>query len=140
VALVATYLADKSALARMTHASVARRLTPLIADGEVATCGIVDLEVLYSARSERDLAETRARRAIAYPRVPMAEADFLRAEEVMALLAKSGRHRAAGIPDLLIAAVAERAGLTILHYDADYDVIAAVTRQTAEWVVPKGSL
>lgn len=124
----------------MTHPVVARRLAPLIADGEVATCGVVELEVLYSARSEPDFTSTRARRAIAYPRVPMVEADFLRAEEVMALLASRGQHRAAGLPDLLIAAAAERAGLIVLHYDADYDVIAAATGQPVEWVVPKGSV
>lgn len=140
MALVVTYLADKSALARMTHALVAKKLAPLIADGEVATCGVIELEVLYSARSESDLIETRARRAIAYRRVPMTDADFLRAEEVMARLAARGQHRAAGLPDLLIAAVAERAGLTVLHYDADYDVIAAATGQAVEWVAPKGSL
>ncbi len=137
---MATYLADKSALARMSHDRVAKRLAPLIADGEVATCGVIELEVLYSARSERDLIDMRARRSIAYRRIPMTEADFLRAEEVMLRLADRGQHRAAGLPDLLIAAVAERAGLTVLHYDADYDMIAATTGQLVEWVVPKGSL
>lgn len=137
---MATFLADKSALAHMTKPSVAQRLAPLIADGEVATCGIVELEVLYSARSERDLLETRARRAIAYSRVEMTEADFVRAEDVMGELAGRGQHRAASLPDLLVAAVAERAGLTVIHYDADYDVIASVTGQPVEWVAPKGSL
>lgn len=137
---MATYLADKSALAHMTKSSVAKRLSPLIADGEVATCGIVELEVLYSARSERDLIETRARRAIAYPRLEMTEADFIRAADVMTELAGRGRHRAASLPDLLIAAAAERANLTVIHYDADYDLIASVTGQPVEWVAPKGSL
>lgn len=138
--MTATYLADKSALARMTHSAVAARLEPLLRTGEVATCGVVELEVLYSARSERDLLETRASRAVAYERVAMSEVDFVRAEEVMALLARRGQHRAASLPDLLIAAAAERAALTVLHYDADYDVIATVTGQQTEWVAPKGSL
>lgn len=136
----ATYLADKSALARMKHSAVAARLEPLLRHGEIATCGVVELEVLYSARSERDLLETRAARAVAYERVAMSEVDFLRAEEVMALLARRGEHRAASLPDLLIAAAAERAALTVLHYDADYDLIATVTGQHTEWVAPKGSL
>lgn len=138
--MTATYLADKSALARMKQSAVAARLEPLLRDGEIATCGVVELEVLYSARSERDLLETRAGRAVAYERVAMSEVDFLRAEEVMALLARRGQHRAASLPDLLIAAAAERVALTVLHYDADYDLIATVTGQQTEWVAPKGSL
>jgi len=55
-------------------------------------------------------------------------------------LAKTGQHRAVSLPDLLIAAAAERADLVVLHYDADYDFIASVTGQPVEWVAPKGSL
>ena len=58
----------------------------------------------------------------------------------MEALAQRGQHRAVGLPDLLIAAVAERAGLTVLHYDADYDLVAAVTGQPARWVVPRGAV
>lgn len=137
---MARYLADKSAIVHMTSEVVAARLTPLIVNGAVATCGVVELEVLYSARGERVLLETRARRAIAYTRVPMSEADFVRAEEVMGLMAGRGQHRGASLPDLLIAAAAEREGLTVLHYDSDYDLIAGVTGQPTEWVVPRGSL
>jgi predicted nucleic acid-binding protein len=135
-----TYLADKSALAHMSTPQVAARLGPLILEGEVATCGVIELEVLYSARSERDLSATRARRLTAFPRVAMSEEDFLRAEEVISQLAKTGHHRAVSLPDLLIAAAAERSRLVVLHYDADYDLIASVTGQKAEWVVPRGSL
>jgi predicted nucleic acid-binding protein len=124
----------------MRDADVAARLGPLIMDGEIATCGIVELEVLYSARSERDLAATRAERAAAFPRVAMSESDFVRAEDVITQLARRGHHRAVSLPDLLIAAAAERSQLVVLHYDGDYDVIAAVTGQRVEWVAPKGSL
>ena len=138
--MTARYLADKSALARMDSPLVAAKLGPLILNGEVATCGVVELEILYSARSETDLRSTRARRAAAFPRIAMSEDDFERAEDVIAELARTGRHRAASLPDLLIAATAERAALVVLHYEADYDVIASVTGQPAEWVAPKGSL
>jgi predicted nucleic acid-binding protein len=70
----------------------------------------------------------------------MAQADFDRAIEVLEELARRGLHRAVGIPDLLIAAVAERANLSVIHYDADYDHVAAVTGQPMQWVVPRGSL
>lgn len=135
-----TYIADKSALVRLGKPVVAAKLVPLIMAGEVATCGIVELEILYSARSEKDLLDTRTERALAYPRVPVIEADFARAEDVLAKLAQSGRHRAVSLPDLLIAAVAERSGLVVAHYDADFDIVASITGQLVEWVAPKGSL
>ena len=134
------YLADKSALVQMRDAGVASRVGPLILEGDIATCGVIELEVLYSARSERDLVQVRAERRSAFPRVEMTEADFERAEDVLAHLAKTGHHRAVSLPDLLIAAAAERAGLIVLHYDADYDVIASATGQQVEWVAPRGSL
>lgn len=56
----------------------------------------------------------------------------------MGALARPGKHRAVSIADLLIAAVAERAGLVMVHYHADFDLIAEVTRQPMQWVVPKG--
>jgi hypothetical protein len=136
---MARYLVDKSALARMVHESVQRRLTPIIEAGEAATCGIVELEVLYSARNHDELVRIRRRRELAYVRLPMTEATFTRALDVQTELAKQGRHRIP-IPDLLIAAAAEGANLTVLHYDSDYDTIAAVTKQPVDWVVPRGSV
>jgi predicted nucleic acid-binding protein len=133
------YLADKSALARMPQARVHQRLSELVIGGDVATCGVVNLELLYSAKSHADLVQIRSSRR-SLPTVAMAQADFERAEEVIELLARRGHHRAAGLPDLLIAAVAERARLCVLHYDGDFDVIASVTGQKVEWVVPRGSV
>jgi predicted nucleic acid-binding protein len=115
-------------------------LSPLILAGEVATCGVIELEVLYSARSYDDLVRTRASRALAFPLVPMTQADFDRGLQLMEELTQRGLHRAVGLPDLLIAALALRARLTVLHYDADYDLVAAVTGQATEWVVPRGSV
>lgn len=133
------YVADKSALARLKHPAVAARIAPLLIGGDVATCGVVELEVLFSAKTHADLVATRARRA-ALPHLEMSQADFDRAIDVLEGLARSGHHRAAGIPDLLIAAVAERHGLTVLHYDKDFDLIVKVTKQKAEWVVPAGTV
>jgi predicted nucleic acid-binding protein len=135
----ALYLIDKSALARMPIAAVAERLTPILEAGEAATCDVIDLEVLYSARSHEEYEKIRQRRALAYHSVPIAAETLKRALAVQGELAKSGHHRVP-IPDLLIAAAAEAAGLTVLHYDRDYEVIAAVTGQPVEWVVERGSL
>ena len=134
-----TYLIDKSALARMQHAEVQEKLSPIIEAGEAATCSIVDLEVLYSARNREEHARTRARRELAYRRVELTEAVFQRAVNVQGMLAARGRHRLP-IPDLIIAAAAESADMTVLHYDADFDTIGAVTGQNMEWVAPRGSL
>ena len=131
------YIADKSALVRVKHASVAARLGPIFPT--VATCPVIDLEMLFSARTHRDIVATlRERRAL--PQLSMSQADFDRAIEVLEHLGRGGQHRAAGIPDLLIAAVAERHGLTLIHYDRDFDIIAGVTGQQTEWVVPAGTV
>ena len=123
----------------MSHATVATRLAPLLVGGDVATCGVIDLEILFSARTHAQVVQIRAERA-AFPQLAMEQTDFDRAAEVLEGLARTGHHRAAGIPDLLIAAVAERHGLTVLHYDKDFDVIAGKTKQPVEWIVPAGSV
>ena len=133
------YLIDKSALARMQDPRVQVRLGPVIAAGEAATCAIIELEILYSTRNADEHARTRTRRRLAYRNIELTGAIFERAIEVQGLLAARGHHRLP-IPDLIIAAAAETARMTVLHYDADFDTIAAVTRQETEWVAPKGSL
>jgi hypothetical protein len=137
---VATFLADKSALTRReTRPEVREALEPLLVAGEIATCGIVDLELLYSATSRatyRALAE--ALRGM--PRVAIEEAAIGRALEVQAMLAERSQHRAVPLPDLIVAASAEHAGLAVLHYDADFDRIGKLTGQATQWIVPRGSV
>jgi predicted nucleic acid-binding protein len=137
---VPTYLADKSALTRRdTRTRVRKIIEPLLLAGEIATCGIVDLELLFSATSPAVYTElASALRAL--PRIPVTEAIVDRALAVQALLAEHSQHRAVPLPDLLIAACAESASLTVLHYDADFDRIAALTHQPTQWVVPRGSV
>lgn len=137
---MAELLADKSALTRRaTRPEVRAVVEPLLLAGRIATCGIVDLELLFSARD----AATYSKLATALRgmrRVPVGEATIDRALEVQAKLARRGRHRAVPLSDLIIAACAESHGLTVLHYDADYDVIASITKQPTRWVVPRGSV
>jgi predicted nucleic acid-binding protein len=137
---VPTFLVDKSALARLqTQARVRDVLDPLLLEGALATCGIVDLEMLYSA-SSRSNYRAAAKSLRGMPRASLDEECVERALEVQAMLAERSQHRAVPLPDLLVAACAERAGLTVLHYDADYDRIAKLTGQRAQWVVPRGSV
>jgi hypothetical protein len=123
----------------MLNETVQDRLAPIIEAGEAATCAIIDLEVLFSARNREEHDLIRYRRALAYESVPIDETVLGRAIDIQAELARSGRHRIP-IADLIIAATAEAAGLTVLHYDRDYDLIAEVTHQPMEWVVERGSL
>ena len=137
---MAVYLADKSALTRSeTRPEVREVVEPLLLAGRIATCGIVDLELLFSAPDPGTYAEL-ARVLRALPRVPVTDAAVDRALEVQGLLAARSQHRAVPLPDLLVAACAERAGLTVLHYDADFDRIAAVTDQPMQWIVARGTV
>ena len=137
---VATHLADKSALARMGNEAVARRLGPMIEAGLVGTCGIIELEVRFSARSLAQYEEFSRDRGLGYESFPMTDKTWERALDVQHALSERGQLRAVKFPDLLIAATAERHRLVIIHYDADYDLIAAVTDQPCEWAVPQGSV
>lgn len=137
---VATHLADKSALARIGHEAVGRRLGPMIEAGLVGTCGIIELEVRFSARSHAEYEEISRDRSLGYESFPMPDEVWDRALAVQRALSENGHLRAVKFPDLLIAATAERHGLVVIHYDADYDLIARVTSQPCEWVAPKGSV
>ena len=138
MAAVARYIADTSALARLHRTAVAEVLAPLIEAGVVATCGVIEFELRWATRSSAELDQLRVDRDAGYEWLSTRDEDWRRALEVQALLWRSGRMRAVGLPDLLIAAVAERERVTVMHYDADYDFIAEVTGQPVRWVVPRG--
>jgi len=140
VALKAPYLADTSALTRLAKPSVGRRLAPLLEAGYVASCAMVELELGRSARTTAEYSAMRRNRSSGYLCAPMGEHAFRRALDVQHKLARLGRHRGVKLPDLLIAAAAERAGMAVLHYDHDFDLIALVTGQPCEWVVPRGTV
>jgi hypothetical protein len=132
------YLIDTSALARRSHASARAVLDELSSRGLLAICGAVELRVLGSARSEQDA--TRIRDLMrGFDRLPTPEECWGRALEVQRLLIDGGKGRAVSLPELVIAATAERHGATVLHCDGTYDMIAAVTGQPTRWVAPPGT-
>lgn len=110
-------------------------------EGELATCDMVRLELLHSARNPTELADIRGELA-ALPHCPIGEAQWERALWVYGRLSARGGagQRSVNHPDLLIAAAAEAAGVTLLHYDGDYDEIAAITGQAMRWLATRGSL
>jgi len=133
------YLGDTSALARITQPEVASRLVPLLESGLVARCTPTDLEAGFSSTSPASHRVMRRFRA-AWPFVAMDQTVLSRAVEVQDALAEQSQQRGAKIADLLIAAAAEVAGLVVLHHDHDFDLIAGVTGQSTEWVVPAGTV
>lgn len=134
------YLIDTSAQARLGHPEVRRVIAGLIAEGAAATCVTVDLEAGYSARNHREVREIAGLRRELYVTLPITESIGQRARDVQALMAARGHHRAAGVIDLLTAAVSEHYGAVVMHYDADFEHIAASTGQPHAWVLPKGTI
>ena len=140
MAAVARYLADTSALARLRYPEVAAALAPLIESGVVATCGVIEFELGWASRSSAEFFQIRADRDAGYEWLATHDEDWRRALDVQASLWRSGRMRAVGLPDLLIAAVAERERVAVLHYGGDYDLITEITGQPMQWVVPRGTV
>jgi predicted nucleic acid-binding protein len=128
-----TWLIDKSALVRLGTSTDADTWADRIGRGLVHVTTVTLLEVGFSARTAREL-----RAAFDEPPLPQMPVEYLtpameqRAVEIQARLADLGQHRTPGIPDLLIAAAAERAGHVVLHLDEDFELIASVTGQSFE--------
>jgi hypothetical protein len=130
---VTDWLIDKSALVRLAASPDAAQWAARIERGLVRIPTVTRLEVGYSARSGEELREALRRPPLAaMPVEYQTPAIEDRAVEVLSLLADRGQHRTPSIPDLIIAATAELAGLTILHLDKDFEVIAAITGQPLE--------
>lgn len=132
---VGPWLIDKSALVRLSRAPDWEAWLNRIERGLVRVTSLTLLEAGFSARSGADLRSGSARTLLdAMPIEYLTPRSEDRASEVQLLLADRGHHRAASIPDLLIAAVAELGGLVILHHDHDFELIANVTSQPLEWL------
>jgi predicted nucleic acid-binding protein len=133
-------LADTSAWAQRRHPFVESWFTVSLLAGQIAICDMVALELLRSepAATYGPLAGDLEN----LPWIAMGSEDWSRAREIQARLVVPGRqlHHQVKIADLLIAAAAERAGLTVVHYDRDFDAIANVSGQSARWVVARDTL
>lgn len=127
------WLIDKSALLRLADSPDAAAWADRIERGLVRITTVTRLEIGYSARSDAD-----ARSMFTTPPVSAMPVEYLtpaiedRALQVQLVLAEKGQHRAPSIPDLLIAATAELAGLAVLHVDKDFDLIASISGQPVE--------
>ncbi len=136
--MAVTFLVDTSVLKRLHRPEIRDVVEPLAVDGLLGRASISDLEIGYSARNA-DEWDRLVGAVGTFERVETSAGHVRRALQVQRLLAK-GSQRGRKVPDLLIAAAAEEIGATVLHYDADFDLIAAVTGQSCQWVVPGGAV
>ncbi|GAB3644568.1 PIN domain nuclease [Glycomyces tarimensis] len=134
---VAQYLVDKSVLARQAKPNVAQRLLALSDRGLLGLCGVTEMEMIYSARSITE-GDSLSGWFKEFEWLPTPDSVWSRAIEVQLELLSKSLHRTVKMPDLIIACTAERHGVTVLHYDRDYERIAEVTGQSTEWIVPPG--
>lgn len=132
------YLIDKSAYTRRRQPAVEAAISTLIVSNQAATCEIIALELLYSARNLSDY-ERISRDLHALRWLTTTTTVLTAALELQHSLAQRGQHRLP-IPDLIIAATAAEHNAVLLHYDRDFELIAAITGQAQEWVVPAGSI
>ena len=129
------YLVDTSALTRLRLPKIGSTLLGL---GQIFYSPVSGLELRYSASNETDYRKLTSI-LDGFDRLSMVEAAFDIADRTQRLLAKASL-KGRPVPDLIIAAQAELAGLTVLHYDADFDLIASVTGQPTLWISPPGSI
>jgi predicted nucleic acid-binding protein len=128
-----SWLIDQSALSRLAASIASEDWAARIDRGLVRISTVTLLEAGYSARSATDLRRILRDSAVASMPVEYTTPTIEdRAVEVLCLLAERGQHRAPSIPDILVAATAELAGLTVLHVDKDFDLIADITQQPIE--------
>jgi predicted nucleic acid-binding protein len=136
-------LADTSAWiwSRRAPAGIREAFDEAVVDGRIATCDMVRLELLYSARNATDFRELEEELA-ELPDCPIGKAEWQAALSVYRALAHAGGayQRAVKHADLLIAAAAHAAGREVLHYDEDFDRIAAITGQPSRWLADRGTL
>ena len=133
-----TWLIDKSALVRLGIARDPDEWASRIERGLVHVATVTKLEVGYSARSTVDFRSIRRTPLALMPVEYLTSAIEDRALDVQERLAEVGHHRAPSVPDLLIAATAELAGLTVLHVDKDFDLVSSITGQPVERLVTGG--
>lgn len=135
------WLADTSAWHRAAHPLVQDRWARALEQDRIAVTQPLRLELLYSARSAQEYAR-RVDDLDALRQVTCGARALDRALDVQRQLGERAalHHRSVKLVDLMIAGAAELAGVTVWHYDEDYDRIAAVTGQLTEWIAPRGSL
>jgi predicted nucleic acid-binding protein len=136
-----SHLLDTSVITRVSHGKplikeALKALTDLVGGANIARCAMTDLEYCFSAENERQW-DVRANDLAVYGAVAVEAVDCTAALDLQRELARVGLAKRKA-PDLIIASVAIRKGLTLVHYDADFGYIAKVSALKHQWIVPAG--
>ncbi|MHB8470211.1 MAG: PIN domain-containing protein [Gaiellaceae bacterium] len=134
-------IADTSAWTRAHHPAVRDQWAQALENNQIVTCPIVELELLFSTRNGADFEQWAADLA-QLRNIAVTRSVTNAARQAFRQLAHvhTGHHRSVKLPDLLIAACAQDAGIGILHYDADFDALAGVLPFDSRWIAPRGSI
>ena len=134
------HLADTTVWSKArNHPELSAWFNTEVRSNRIWICEVVSLELLRSARNTAAFTVQSELLGL-LPSCPVAATEWGRSRQVQELLATKGKHRGVPPSDLLIAAAAESAGLPLLHYDHDYDLIAQASGQTTRWLLPAGTL
>ncbi|MEW2132284.1 PIN domain nuclease [Streptomyces sp. NPDC005435] len=136
----AEFLIDTSALVRIIKQPALSRWVKPLEEGLITRCPVTEIEFLYSAKNADHREQMVKRLDSLFCWTPLDDRALTRAWSVQQELTDNGKHRSAGTVDLLVAATAELQGLTVLHYDNDFEAIASVTGQRTHWLMPPGTL
>ena len=109
---------------RDTGSPICQRVDDLLA-AEIATCDPVRMEVLAGARNEQHLQQLRRLLARAST-LPTESVDYDAAASLYRNC-RQGGHTVRKLVDCLIAAVAIRGDVPVLHRDADFDILTQYT-------------
>ncbi|TDE00474.1 PIN domain-containing protein [Jiangella asiatica] len=134
------YLFDTSVIHRLSAPSVLERVDDLGVGRPLYRCAVTDLEVLRSSTSPSDYEARRSALINAYSELSITPEVLARALDTQRGMAAVRLHRGISLTNLVVAACAQVHDAVVVHYDADYDLIAGVTGQPTEWVVPAGSV
>ena len=133
------YLFDTSVINRLANPAIADAVERRGIQRVLYRCAVIDLEILYSATSPERYLRLQTMLEGGFADLPITTEVMAAALDIQQRLAALSQHRGVSIGDLIVAACALVHQVTVVHYDADYDRIAAVTGQPAEWVVPAGA-
>ncbi|NYI07729.1 PIN domain nuclease [Allostreptomyces psammosilenae] len=134
------FLIDTSAAVRIQRPALWSVWGEAVIHGRVAICEPTEVEMLYSARSSREYDELRQALGDLYTRCPVPDDAWRRVRDLQQQLVRHGCHRSAGIADLLVVVTAQWHGLTVLHYDRDFEAVTKVTGQSVRWLAEAGSV
>ncbi|MFF2349087.1 PIN domain nuclease [Kitasatospora sp. NPDC058115] len=134
------FLIDTSAHVRIVRPEMDEIWGELIDHGRIGLCEPTEAELLYSARSAKHYTDLKDALAEMYVWRPVPDGAWRQLLALQQSLVETGQHRSAGLADLLVAVTAMHHGLTVLHYDRDFETIAKHAELKTRWLAEPGSL